>query len=50
VKLAGTDSEPARAPPPKATPAPQGQVEFYPDPPWEDLADAAWPEDDQLAG
>jgi len=50
LKLADAESEPARAPPPKATPVPQAHDDFYPDPPWEDIANAVWPEDDQIAG
>lgn len=50
LKLADAESEPARAPPPKATPVTRGQDEFHPDPPWEDIAESCWPEDDQVAG
>jgi len=50
LKLAEPDSEAARAPPPKPTPAPQGHDEFYPDLPWEDIAESCRPEDDQVTG
>jgi len=50
LKLAEPDTALAWAPPPKATPAPQGHDEFYPAPPWEDLAESCRPEDDQVVG